>query len=102
MGKVKCSDSVHLHQYVNKFKDVFRTDGKILFRKACENGIVASQHSQVTRHLSYSSSFKKSTPTRQSLLAESPAATSSSSDLPTFLKYSTNMCKVFISADIPL
>ena len=41
-------------------------------------------------------------PTRQILLSESFASSSSSSEPSQFVKYSTDMCNAFISADIPL
>jgi hypothetical protein len=51
MEKVKSSDSSCLLQYVSDFKDVFTSDGKVLFSQACGKSIVAQQHSQVTQHL---------------------------------------------------
>jgi hypothetical protein len=52
MRKVKSSDSSRLRQYVSDFKDVFTSDGKVLFCQACGKSVVAQQLSQVTRHLS--------------------------------------------------
>ena len=43
MGKVKNSNAVRLSQYVSEFKDVFTTDDKILFCKACGKNIVSNQ-----------------------------------------------------------
>jgi hypothetical protein len=40
MGKVKSSDSSCLRQYVNDFKDVFPSDGKVLFCQACGKSVV--------------------------------------------------------------
>jgi hypothetical protein len=54
MGIVKSSDSSRLRQYVSDFKDVFASDGKVLFSLACRKSIVAQQRSQVTQHLSCS------------------------------------------------
>jgi hypothetical protein len=55
MGKVKSSDSSRLRQYISDLKDVFTSDGKVLFCQACGKSIVAQQRSQVTQHLSGSS-----------------------------------------------
>jgi hypothetical protein len=89
MGKVKSSASSHFHQYVSDFKDVFTSDGKVLFCLACGKSIVAQQHSQVTQH----SSGNKHTVTvvhlkdrlrRQSLIGETSATSffSGPSNLP--------------------
>jgi hypothetical protein len=37
MGKVKSSDSSRLRKYVSDFKDVFTSDGKVLFVSPVEN-----------------------------------------------------------------
>jgi hypothetical protein len=52
MGKAKSSDSSRLRQYVSDSKDVFTSDGKVLFCRACGKFIVTQQRSQVTQHLS--------------------------------------------------
>jgi hypothetical protein len=57
MGKVKSCDSSHLCQYVSDFKDVFSSDGKVLFCQACGKCIVTQQHSQVTKYLSGSNNI---------------------------------------------
>jgi hypothetical protein len=50
MGKAKSSESSHLRQYVSDFKDVFTSDGKVIFCQACEKSVVIQHHSQVTQH----------------------------------------------------
>jgi hypothetical protein len=108
MGKVKSSDSSHLRQYISDFKDVFTSDGKVLLRQACGKSVVAQQHSQVTQHLSGSKHIaaiaqlkQKDSPCKQSLIGES-SATSSSSGPSKFATFVKDLCKVFVSADIPL
>jgi hypothetical protein len=106
MAEVKSSDSSRLHQYVSDFKDVFTSDGKVLFCQACGKSIVAQQCSQVTQHLSGSKHIaatarlkQKDWPDRQSLIGES-SATSSSSGPSKFATFATDLCKAFVSANI--
>jgi hypothetical protein len=108
MGKVKSSDSSRLHQYVSDFKDVFTSDGKVLLCQACGKSVVAQQHSQVTQHLSGSKHIaaiaqlkQKDSPGKQPLIGES-SATSSSSGPSKFATFAKDLCKAFVSADIPL
>jgi hypothetical protein len=105
---MKSNDSSRLRQLVSDFKDVFTSDGKVLFCLACGKSIVAQQRSQVTRHLSGSKHIatiarlkQKDRPGRQSLSGES-SATSSSSGPSKFATFATDLCKSFVSADIPL
>jgi hypothetical protein len=53
MGKVKSNDSSRLRQYVSDFKDVFTSEGKVLFRQACGKSTVAQHRSQVKWKLAY-------------------------------------------------
>ena len=74
MGKVKNSNAVRLRQYVSEFKDVFTTDDKILFCKACGENIVSNQRSQVTQHVNGHKHIAavnrlRNQPTRQILLS---------------------------------
>jgi hypothetical protein len=92
-------------QRVSDFKD---SDGKVLFCYACGKSIVTQQHSQVTQNLSGSRHIatiaqlkQKDGPGRQSLIGES-SATSSSSGPSKFATFATDLCKAFVSADIPL
>jgi hypothetical protein len=85
MGKVKSSDSSRLRQYVSDFKDVFTSDGKVLFRQAFGKSIVAKQRSQVSQHISGSKHIaaiarlkQKDRPGKQSLIGESSATSPSS------------------------
>jgi hypothetical protein len=87
---------------------VFTSDGKVLFYQACGKSFVAQQRSQVTQHLSGSKNIaaiarfkQKYRPGRQSLIGES-SATISSSGPSKFAAFSTDLCKAFVSADIPL
>jgi hypothetical protein len=54
MGKLNSIASSWKRQYVSDIKDMFTSDGKILFCQSCGKCIVAQQRSQVTRHLSES------------------------------------------------
>jgi hypothetical protein len=105
MGKVKSSASSHLHYYVSDFKDVFTSDGEVLFFQTCGKPIVTQQHYQVTQHLSGSKHTAttvhlKDWPGRQSLIGET-SATSSSSGPSKFATFVTDLCKTFVSAYIP-
>jgi hypothetical protein len=107
MGKVKSSDSSRLRQYVSDFKDVFTSGGKFLFCQACVKSIVSQQRSQVTQHLSGSKHIaaiarlkQKYRPGRQSLIGESSATSSSGPSK--FVTFAIDLCKAFVSADIPL
>jgi hypothetical protein len=42
---VKSSYSSHLREYVSDLKDVFTSDGEVLFSQACGKSVVAQQHS---------------------------------------------------------
>jgi hypothetical protein len=106
-GKVKCSDSSRLRQYVSDFKDMFTSDGKVPFCQACGKSIVAQQHSQVTQHLSGSKHIaaiarlkQKDRPGKQYVIGESSATSSSGPSK--FATFATDLCKAFVSADIPL
>jgi hypothetical protein len=108
MGKVKSSDSSSLRQYVSDFKDVFTSDSKVIICQACGKSIVPQQRSQVTQHSSGSKHTaaiarlkQKDRPGRQSLIGES-SATSSSSGPSRFVTFATDLCKEYVSADIPL
>jgi hypothetical protein len=108
MGQVKSSDSSRLRQYVSDFKDVFTSDGKVLFCRACGKFIVTQQRSHVTQHISGNKHIaaivrlkQKDRPGKQSLIGES-SATSSSSGPSKFSTFAADLCKAFVSADIPL
>jgi hypothetical protein len=82
MEKIKSSASSCLCQYVSDFKDVFTSDGEVLFCQTCGKSIVKQQCSQVTQHLNGSKHIAaivclKDQPGRQSLISESSAASSS-------------------------
>jgi hypothetical protein len=105
---VKFSDSSHLRQHVSDFRDGFTSDGKVLFCQARGKSVVAQQRSQVTQHLSGSNHIavivrlkQKDRPGRQSLIGES-STTSSSSGPSKFATFATDLCKAFVSADLPL
>jgi hypothetical protein len=51
MGKMQSSDTSHFCHYVTDFKDVFTSDGIVLFCQACGKPVVAQYRSEVT-HLS--------------------------------------------------
>jgi hypothetical protein len=102
MRKVKSSACSCLHQYVSEFKDVFTSDGKVLFCQACCKSVVIQQHSQVTQHLSGSQHIAaivglKDWPGRKSVVGELSATISSK-----FATFATDLCKAFVSTDIPL
>jgi hypothetical protein len=85
MGKLKSTKSFRLRQYVSDFKDVFTSDGKVLFCKACGKSIVAQQRSQITQHSSGTKYIAatdrlklKDRPGKQSLIGRSSATSSSS------------------------
>jgi hypothetical protein len=72
-----------LHQCVSDFKDVFTSDGEVLFCQACGKSVVTQQRSKGTQHLSGSKHFAtvvhlKDHPHKQSLIGESSATSSSS------------------------
>jgi hypothetical protein len=106
-GEVKSTGSSRLRQYVSDFKDVFTSDGKVLFCQACGISVVAQQRSQVTQHLSGSKHAaatarlkQKDKPGKQSLIGEYSAT--SSSEPSKFATFPTDLCKAFVSADITL
>jgi hypothetical protein len=106
MGKVKYSASSRLRQYVSDFKDVFTSDGKVLLCQACGKSVVAQRRSQVTQHLSRNKHTTavarlKDRPGRHFLIDESSAA-SSSSGPSKFDTFASDLCKAFVSADVPL
>jgi hypothetical protein len=81
---VKSSYSSRSRLFVSDFKDVFTSDGKVLFYQACGKSIVTQQRSQVTQHLNGSKHIaaiarlkQKDRPGRQSLIGESSATSSS-------------------------
>jgi hypothetical protein len=93
---------------LSDFRDVFTSDGKVLFCQACGKSIVAQQRSQVTQHLNGSKhiaaiaqSEQKDRSGKRSLIGES-FATSSPSGPSEFATFVTDLCKAFVSAVIPL
>jgi hypothetical protein len=53
MPKVKMSQSNRLTKYVNEFgKDIFSTDGEILFCKICEIKVASEKKFTVVQHIS--------------------------------------------------
>jgi hypothetical protein len=101
MGKVKSSDSSRLRQYVSDFKDVFTSDGKVIFCQACGKSVVAQQCSQVTQHLSGSKHIaaivrlkQKYRPGKQSVIGESSATSPSSgpTKIATFVTSVQSIC----------
>jgi hypothetical protein len=52
--KVKSSTSSRFRWYVSESKDLFTSDGKVLFCQPCRNSIAEQQRSQVREHLSES------------------------------------------------
>jgi hypothetical protein len=84
-GKEKSNDGSRLRKYVSDFKDVFTSDGSVIFCQPCGKSAVAQQRSQVTQHLSGSKHVAAivrleqiDRPGRLSLIGESSATSSSS------------------------
>jgi hypothetical protein len=107
MRKVKSGDSSRLRQYVSDFKDVITSDGKVIFCQT-RKPIVSQQRSHVTQRLSGSKHVaaiarlkQKDGPGKQSLIGESSAPISSSCPSK-FATFATDLCKAFVSADMPL
>ena len=50
----------------SEFKDVFTTDDKILFCKACGKNIVSNQRSQVTQHVNGHKQKSSNEPSKKS------------------------------------
>ena len=51
MPKIKASVSSRLQKFCDEYKDVFSTDGKVLFCQPCGKTVAADQRSQITQHL---------------------------------------------------
>jgi hypothetical protein len=47
---VKSNASSHILQYVGKFKDIFTSDGTVLFGQACGKSVVTQKCYQITLH----------------------------------------------------
>lgn len=103
MPKIKVNVSHRLRQYVQEFKDTFSTDGKILYCQPCGKSIKADQRSQVTQHLSGNKHIiaASRSASKQVLLSETGPSSSHSQPSKSREFYS-DICKTFISADIPL
>lgn len=99
MPKEKRSISVVLRQFVKDFPD-FTSDGKLLFCKYCEVPVAASKKFQVTQHIGTAKhqSLKK----KHSVQKHQILITTAFSPGPKHSKFNEDLCKAFISADIPL
>jgi hypothetical protein len=88
-----------LFKYVEENKNVFSTDGKILFCKACEKSVNGSRTYLVEQHLNtikHKENVKrKGNVGSQSLLFSSPQ----NQQMPI---YSQDLCDALVAADIPL
>jgi hypothetical protein len=95
-----------LLQYVSDYKDVFTSDGKVLFCQVYGKFVVIQQCFQVTQHVSGSKHIAsvvrlKVRPGRQSLICESLLLQVFIQDLPN-MPLLRHLCKAFVSADVPL
>jgi hypothetical protein len=103
MQEFKSSANSRLPHYASEFKDLFTSDCEVLFCQARRKSIVIKQGSQVTQYLSGSKHTAAvvdliDRPGRQFVLGESSATSSFSRPS----KFATDLCKAFVSADIPL
>jgi hypothetical protein len=104
MPKAKCSDSSSLTGFVEEFGEkYFSTDGKILFCKVCEIGVMAAkrfcvrQHRETAKHQK-NLQLQSMKQNRQKLLLENPETSTSSKTS----QFHRDLCETFISANIPL
>lgn len=102
MPKSKTSTSCRLQQYVLEFKDTFTSDGKILYCQPCGKAIKVEQRSQVTQHLSGNkhkvAALRQAK--KQPLISE--PVPSASIQPCRFSVYCEDLCRAFVSADIPI
>jgi hypothetical protein len=104
MPKAKCSDISSLICFVQDFGEkYFSTDGKILFCKVCEIGVMAAkrfcvhQHCETAKHQkNLHLQFMKQN--RQKLLLENPETSTSSKTS----QFHRDLCEMLILANIPL
>lgn len=103
MPKIKPSIHSRLQQYVAEFSGIFTSNGKTLFCQKCGKSVNADQRSQVLQHLAGSKhkiAASRATSTRQVLLGET--ASSSHTPVSKSSEYYADLCKAFLSSDIPL
>lgn len=103
MPKIKHSIHSRLQQYVAEFSGMFTSNGKTLFCQKCGKSVNADQRSQVLQHLAGSKhkiAASRATSTRQVLLGET--ASSSHTPVSKSSEYYADLCKAFLSSDIPL
>ncbi|PSN35166.1 hypothetical protein C0J52_23486 [Blattella germanica] len=103
MPKIKPSIHSRLQQYVAEFTGIFTSNGKTLFCEKCGKSVNTDQRSQVLQHLAGSKdkiATSRATSTRQVLLGE--RASSSHTPVSKSSVYYADLCKAFLSPDIPL
>ncbi|XP_017470729.1 PREDICTED: uncharacterized protein LOC108362303 [Rhagoletis zephyria] len=98
MPKSKRTEAEKLRIFLNEHQDVFKTDGRVLFCKACNKAIshttkfLVEQHLRSQKHIDmHSRSVQKSS---QSMLPISAALSPNN--------FCMDLCEAFIAADIPL
>lgn len=102
MPKIKASVSSRLQKFCDEYKDVFSTDGKVLFCQPCGKSVAADQRSQITQHLESKKHIAAASrlSKRQAFIGQ-PIA-SSSGEPSKLSAFSMDLCRAFVSADIPL
>lgn len=100
MPKIKRSLSSTLNALVNEYND-FTTDGQVLFCKYCEVVVSASKKFQVQQHIQTAKhamkKYAKTSAKQQTLLPTTLARPG-----PKHSQFNQDLCKAFVSADIPL
>ncbi|KAL4126245.1 hypothetical protein QTP88_010470 [Uroleucon formosanum] len=90
--------AVYLKEFPN---ETFQNDGKVLNCKCCEKSVSIGQRFQVSQHISttkHKQNKERQNKFKQQFLTSSPS-TSSDDNSSTFY---TDLCRVFIRADIPI
>lgn len=98
MGKTKTSYAGKCKSYEREFgSSIFSTDGKILLCRPCNTPVACEKRSQVTQHLATASHLRavdRNKGKKQTLLLNQNPGPSKS-------QFNADLCKAFVSADIP-
>lgn len=108
MGKTKETNRQFCERMVKEYRDIFRTDGQILFCNFCESSLAgATKLSHVKQHMSSDKHKAKvegrngastSASSRQTLITEHQQ----SSVQPKNDEFNADLCRMFLEANIPL